>query len=467
MDGGRSKIFAVRAPFLREGMTSPWVNDSNAALFTDLYELNMLQSYFDEGMNDVAVFDLFIRRLPPNRNYLVACGLEHVLHYLESLVFPDEAVEYLRSIKHFSSAFLESLRQLHFTGDVYAVPEGTLIYANEPLIEIVAPLPQAQLIETFVMNQIQLATMAASKASRVVHAAGDRSVVDFGARRMHGADAGIKEPRAFYIAGVDSTSNVLAGQIWGIPVSGTMAHSYVLAFDNEMDAFRQFARAYPAAILLIDTYGVEQGLENVIQLAKELGSEFRSSGVRLDSGDLAKHARDVRGKLDAAGLQQVKIFASSSLEEYEIQRLVSAGAPIDGFGVGTHLGTSSDAPFLDSAYKLTEYAGKPKMKLSESKATLPGRKQIFRERVAGQAIRDVVALMGEKAVAGDPLLVKVMENGRRTRPSEHLEVSRRRCRAELDALPEELLSLEKASRSYPIELSQGLREAQAALLHVK
>ena len=194
-------------------MTSPWVNDSNAALFTDLYELNMLESYFDEGMNDVAVFDLFIRRLPPNRNYLVACGLEHVLHYLESLVFPDEPIEYLRSIKHFSSAFLESLRQLHFTGDVYAVAEGTFIYANEPLIEIVAPLPQAQLIETFVMNQIQLATMAASKASRVVHAAGDRSVVDFGARRMHGADAGIKEPRAFYIAGVNSTSNVLTGQI--------------------------------------------------------------------------------------------------------------------------------------------------------------------------------------------------------------------------------------------------------------
>ncbi len=448
-------------------MTSPWASDSNAALFTDLYELNMLQSYFDTGMNDVAVFDLFVRRLHPNRNYLVACGLEHVLQYLESLVFPDEAIEYLRSINHFSDAFLESLRKLHFTGDVYAVPEGTLVYANEPLIEIIAPLPEAQLIETFVMNQVQLATMAASKASRVVHAAGGRSVVDFGARRMHGADAGIKEPRAFYIAGVDSTSSVLAGQIWGIPVTGTVAHSYVLAFDNEFDAFRQFVRSYPATILLIDTYDVDGGVENVIRLASELGPEFRVSGVRLDSGDLAKHARDVRRKLDAAGLQRVKIFASSSLDEYEIQRLVSAGAPIDGFGVGTHLGTSSDAPFLDTAYKLTEYAGKPKMKLSESKATLPGRKQIFREKVAGQAVRDVVGLMQETTVAGDPLLVKVMENGRRTRSREPLDVGRERCRAERDALPKELLSLEKAARAYPVELSPGLRQAQSTLLHAE
>ena len=241
----------------------------------------------------------------------------------------------------------------------------------------------------------------------------------------------------------------------------------MLAFDNEMDAFRQFVRSYPTTILLIDTYDVDRGVENVIQLASRLGSEFRVSGVRLDSGDLAKHAWDVRRKLDGAGLQQVHIFASSSLDEYEIQRLVSAGAPIDGFGVGTHLGTSSDAPFLDTAYKLTEYSGKPKMKLSESKATLPGRKQIFRERVAGQAVRDVVGLMQETAVAGDPLLVKVMENGRRTRSPEALDVCRERCRAERDALPKELLSLDKAERVYPVELSHGLRQAQSALLHGK
>jgi nicotinate phosphoribosyltransferase len=438
-------------------MMSPWVNDSNAVLLTDLYELNMLQSYFDEGMNDVAVFDLFIRRLPANRNYLVACGLEHVLHYLESLTFTDEAIDYLRSINRFSDRFLESLRQFRFTGDVYAIPEGTFIFANEPLIEVVAPLPQAQLVETFLMNQIQLATLAASKASRVVWAAGDRSVVDFGARRMHGADAGIKQPRAFYIAGVTSTSSVLAGQIWGIPVAGTMAHSYVLAFDTEIDAFRHFVRAYPEAILLIDTYDVDQGIEHVILLATELGSDFRVSGVRLDSGDLAKHAREVRQKLDGAGLQQVKIFASSSLDEYEIQRLVTAGVPINGFGVGRHLATSSDVPVLDTAYKLTEYAGKPKMKLSEEKATLPGKKQVFRIRAAGKALRDVIGLTSEAGMTGDPLLIKVMEKGRRTHTAEPLGLCRERCLAERATFHVELMSLEKAEPEYPVELSEGLK----------
>ena len=435
---------------------TPWVNDSNAVLLTDLYELNMLQSYFDEGMNDVAVFDMFIRRLPSNRNYFVACGLEHVLHYLESLTFTSEAIDYLRSINRFSDPFLESLREFRFAGDVYAIPEGTFVFANEPLIEIVAPLPQAQLIETFVMNQIQLATLAASKASRVVWAAGDRSVVDFGARRMHGADAAIKQPRAFFIAGVTSTSSVLAGQLWGIPVAGTMAHSYVLAFDTEIDAFRHFVRAYPEAILLIDTYDVQAGLENVIRLARELGSDFRAAGVRLDSGDLAKHAINVRQRLDGARLQQVKIFASSSLDEYEIHRLVTAGVPINGFGVGRHLATSSDVPVLDTAYKLTEYAGKPKMKLSESKATLPGKKQIFRLQEGGKAVRDVIGLTSETGLKGDPLLVKVMENGRRIHPPEPLEVCRERCRAERNALPPELLRLDKVEPGYRVELSEAL-----------
>jgi nicotinate phosphoribosyltransferase len=434
---------------------SPWITDSNSALLTDLYELTMLQSYFDEGMNDVAVFDLFVRRLPSSRNYFVACGLEHVLRYLESLTFSDEAIEYLRSIKQFSDEFLKALRQFRFTGDVHAVPEGTAIFANEPLIEVVAPLPQAQFIETFLMNQVQLATLAASKASRVVTAAEGRPVVDFGARRMHGADAALKEPRAFYIAGVDSTSSVVAGQAWGIPVAGTMAHSYVLAFEHEIEAFRRFVRTYPAAILLIDTYDVNKGVQNIIQLAREMGSEFRVSGVRLDSGDLAKHANEVRRQLDAAGLQRVKIFVSSSLDEYEIQRLVAAGAPINGFGVGTHMGTASDMPFLDTAYKLVEYAGKARMKTSESKATLPGKKQVFRETAAGNAVRDVIGLMGE-SIAGEPLLLKVMENGRRTQPAESLEAARARCTVQRNALPDRLMSLSKSDSAYPVDLSQGL-----------
>ncbi len=434
-----------------------WVTDSNAALVTDLYELTMLQSYFDQSMNDTAVFDLFMRRLPSTRNYLVACGLEHVLHYLETFSFSDDGIAYLRSLNRFSNAFLESLRALRFTGDVYALPEGTIAFADEPLIEIVAPLPQAQVIETFLMNQIQLTTLAASKAARVVSVAGGRSVVDFGARRMSGADAALKQPRAFYIGGVDSTSSVIAGQTWGIPVAGTMAHSYVLAFDDELAAFRHFVATYPNAILLVDTYDTERGVENVIRLANELGSEFRVTGVRLDSGDLAVHARNVRAQLDAAGLKQVKVFVSSSLDEYEIHRLVSTGVPIDGFGVGRHLATSSDVPVLDTAYKMTEYAGKAKMKMSESKTTLPGRKQVFRETIRGKFARDVIALAGEKGIAGDPLLVKVMENGRRVN-SDSPDTCRARCKAGRSGLPERLIGLAKAEPGYPVELSPGLTQ---------
>jgi nicotinate phosphoribosyltransferase len=436
----------------------PWVDDANAALFTDLYELTMLQSYFDEGMNDVAVFDLFVRRLPSNRNYLIACGLEHVLHYLESFRFSADAIDYLRSLKRFSEAFLKSLTAFRFTGDVYAVPEGTVVFAGEPLIEVIAPLPEAQMIETFLMNQIQLGSLAASKAVRVVRSARGRSVVDFGVRRMHGADAGIKQPRAFYIGGVDSTSNILAGQMWGIPVAGTMAHSYILAFKSEIEAFRQFLRTYPAAILLVDTYDVAGGVQAVIELSRELGAEFRVTAVRLDSGDLADYARNVRQQLDAAGLGTVKIFASSSLDEYEIDKLVSGGVPIDGFGVGRHLATSSDVPVLDTAYKLVEYAGQPKMKLSESKATLPGRKQVWRQMSGGKAVRDVIALMGEFSAEGEPLLTKVMENGRRSAGPEPLEHCRARCREGLDALPDRLISLSSADPAYPVDLSPGLAE---------
>jgi nicotinate phosphoribosyltransferase len=439
-------------------MNSFWVDDANAALLTDLYELTMLQSYFDEGMAEIAVFDLFMRRLPTSRNYLVACGLEHVLHYLETLSFPADAIAYLQTLNRFSAAFLDSLREFRFTGDVYAVPEGTVVFANEPLIEVIAPLPQAQLVETFLMNQIQLATLAATKAARVVRAARGRSVVDFGLRRMHGADAGLKQPRGFYIGGVSSTSNVLAGQIYGIPVAGTMAHSYVQSFKNEIEAFRCFVRTYPEAILLIDTYDVYKGLEHIIELARELGPQFRVSGVRLDSGDLGTHALEVRRRLDAAGLGQVKIFASSNLDEYEIDRLVTAGAPINGFGVGRNMATSADAPVLDTAYKLTEYAGVPKMKLSESKSTLPGRKQIFRERSGGKAVRDVVAIAGATHIGGEPLLSKVMENGRRTAPPEQLDTCRGRCQAGLNSLPDRIMSLTKVDPGYPVELSPELVE---------
>jgi nicotinate phosphoribosyltransferase len=446
-------------------MTSPWVDDSNAALLTDLYELTMLQSYFDKGMSEIAVFDLFMRRLPHNRNYLVACGLEHVLHYLETFSFAADAIDYLRSLNRFSEPFLESLRSFRFMGDVYAVPEGTVVFANEPLVEVIAPLPQAQIVETFLMNQIQLGTLAASKAARVVRAARGRSVVDFGLRRMQGADAGLKQPRGFYIGGVDSTSNVLAGKMYGIPVAGTMAHSYVQSFDSEIEAFRHFLLAYPSAILLIDTYDIYKGVEHIIELARELGPQFRVTGVRLDSGDLAAHAREVRRRLDAAGLDQLKIFASSNLDEYEIEKLLAADVPINGFGVGRNMATSADAPVLDTAYKLTEYAGRPKMKLSESKSTLPGRKQIFRERTGGQAVRDVIALADEKGISGEPLLFKVMANGRRIGPPEPLDECRARCRSELNSLPERLIRLSRVDPGYPVEWSAGLTELRLLTLN--
>ena len=444
-------------------MTSHWVNDSNAALLTDFYELTMLQSYFHEGMNESAVFDLFVRRLPAKRNYLVACGLEHVLHYLETLSFSAEAVEYLGSLNRFSKEFLKSLADFKFTGNVYAVSEGTLVFPNEPMIEIVAPLPQAQVVETFLMNQIQIATLAASKAARVVQAAAGRPVFDFGVRRMHGADAGIKAPRAFHIAGVAGTSNVLAGALYGIPVAGTMAHSYVQAFESELEAFRRFIRQFPEAILLVDTYDTLGGVRKVIELAREMGPQFRVSGIRLDSGDLAHLAIESRKLLDSAGLHHVRVFVSSSLDEYAIEELLNAGAPIDGFGVGGRMGVSDDAPVLDTAYKLVEYAGRARMKLSTDKVSLPGRKQVFRETESETFKRDVIGIAGEK-LSGEPLLMKVMENGRRTQPAETLDQIRARCLSGIQKLPQPLLSLLPSEWEYPVELSQGLRELRANTL---
>jgi nicotinate phosphoribosyltransferase len=444
-------------------MSSSWVDDQNAALLTDLYELTMLESYFQEGMNDTAVFDLFMRRLPPTRNYLIACGLEHVLHYLETFSFSAEALDYLRSLDKFSEPFLGSLKDFRFTGDVYAVAEGTAVFPNEPLLEIRAPLPEAQLVETFVINQIHLATMAASKAARVVSAAGGRSIVDFGLRRMHGTDAGMKQARAFYIAGVNSTSNVLAGQVYGIPVAGTMAHSYIQSFDDERAAFRSFVRSYPDAVLLVDTYDTLNGIRLVIQLAQELETDFRVSGVRLDSGDPLSLSRQARTLLDNAKLREVKIFVSSELDEFEIDRLLNAGAPIDGFGVGTRMGTSSDRPYLDAAYKLVEYAGRPRMKSSEHKVSLPGSKQVFRVTRDGKAAGDVIGLAREN-LEGIRLLAKVMENGRRLQPVESPEVCRERCRKQIESLPPSLMSLAPATPGYPVEISEELiRERQRFL----
>ncbi len=388
-------------------MIDPWVNDLNAALLTDLYQLTMLQAYHREGLRDEAVFDLFVRRLPERRDSLVACGLDDVLRYLESFRFTPAALAYLDSLDRFTAGFLDFLADLRFEGDVHAVAEGTPVYANEPIIEVVAPLAQAQIIETFLLNQVSFQTMVASKAARVVAAAEGRPVIEFGLRRLHGTDASMKAARAAFIAGVGATSNVLAGMVYGIPVTGTMAHSYVQTHDSEIDAFRAFAAVYPDSTLLVDTYDTIEGVRNVIRLAREPNTDFRVRAIRLDSGDLAALAAAARELLDDAGLDHVEIFASGSLDEYRIAELVRSGAPIDGFGVGTAMGVSDDHPSLDTAYKLVEYAGRSRMKFSTDKSNLPGRKQVYRNDA-----HDVIALHDEPA-QGRPLLEPVMAGGKR------------------------------------------------------
>lgn len=432
-------------------------------LLTDLYALTMLQAYFEEHMSETAAFSLFVRRLPERRNYLLACGLDDVLAFLETLRFDQAALAYLDSLGRFSAPFLRHLEQLRFTGDVHAVPEGTPVFANEPLVEIEAPIAEAQLVEAFVMNQIHLQTVLASKAARVVEAARGRQVVDFGLRRMHGIDAGLKAARAFHIAGVHATSNMAAGQAYGLRVAGTLAHSYIQAHDDESDAFRAFARLYPDTVLLVDTYDTLAGVRKVVDLARELGPSFRIGGVRLDSGDLGELALKARRILDDAGLHNVTVFASGGLNEDEIARLVAAGAPIDGFGVGTDMGVSRDAPSLDIAYKLVEYAGLARVKLSMGKELLPGRKQIFRVERDGIADRDVLGRRDEEP-CGRALLQQVMTGGQRCPTGRvTLDEARVRAKAELDRLPLRVRGLDPANPPYVVDLSPALAQDRDTL----
>ena len=427
------------------------------ALFTDLYELSMLQSYFEAGLSQEAVFSLFIRRLPKERNYFLVCGLADMLQGLEVFRFSQDAIQYLSSLNKFSSQFLDYLAEFRFEGDVHAAPEGTPIFANEPILEVVAPIGQGQLIETFVMNQLHLQTLLASKAARVVEAAQGRAVVDFGARRMHGLDAAVKAARAFHIAGVDATSNVLAGKRYGIPVAGTMAHSYIEAFDTEYEAFHTFSETFPETILLVDTYDTIAGVKNVIRLARELGKVFRINGIRLDSGNLASLAKECRKELDKEGLESVKIFVSGGIDEYEIRDLLANGAPISGFGVGTAMGVSDDVPALDIAYKICAYDGKGRLKLSTGKQTYPGRKQVFRVEEGRKAIRDVIARAEEDLAGGRPLLKQVMKRGKIVPdlPKDPSEI-REYARHEIEKLPGNIRRIETATNPYPILISDEL-----------
>lgn len=455
------KLAEAGNPTTRGWNDSPEQRRFSPALFTDLYELTMAQAYFAEHMEQSAVFELSFRELPGKRNYMVASGLDDVLSYLSDLCFAPDDLGYLQSQGSFTPSFLSYLGSLKFTGEAYAVAEGTVVFPNEPLLQIVAPVVEAQILETFVLNQVHFQSLVAAKASRVVTVAKDRPIIDFGSRRAHGIDAALKVARATYLAGGYGTSNVLAGKLYNIPVLGTMAHSYVQAHDNESQAFEAFEKLYPETTLLVDTYDTLAAVRRVIQLSRKMGDRFRVRAIRLDSGDLAGLAIEARKLLDEARLQSVRIFASSGLDEYKIDKLVNDGTPIDGFGVGTNLAVSADAPALDMAYKLVEYGGKGRMKLSSGKVLYPGRKQVFREVEQGRFVRDVISSFDE-SLPGEPLLQPVFRGGRPvSRPT--LRESRERLRSDRQNLPRQLLELEKAAIPYPVFFSERLQHDMATL----
>ena len=433
-------------------------NPAKSVLLTDLYQLTMLQGYADSGMEEVAVFEFFVRKLRPGRGFLMAAGLEQVLEFLQGLQFSQEEMAWLHATGRFSKKFLGQLETLRFSGDVHAMPEGTIFFPNEPVLRITAPIAQAQLMETRLINLLHFQTLIASKAARMVLMAPDKLLVDFGLRRAHGAEAGLLAARASHIAGFSGTATVLAGMQFGIPTFGTMAHSFVQAHDDESVAFEHFAHAQPDnVVLLIDTYDTEEGARKVVALAPKLErSGIRVKGVRIDSGNLASHARQVRKILDAGGLEYVTIFASGDLDEYELREMLSSGAPVDGFGIGTRMDTSSDMPYLDCAYKLEEYAGKARRKRSEGKQTWPGRKQVYRNYDAdGRMAWDVVTVEGDAQV-GEPLIQPVMRGGQRLMPAVKLAEIRFHAAASLKRLPDALQQL-REPYEYLVGISGALR----------
>jgi nicotinate phosphoribosyltransferase len=433
--------------------------DENLALLTDLYQLTMAQSYFQSQRVEPGSFSLFVRSYPPNRGYFVSAGLADVLDFLRDFSFDASAIDYLFSKRLFADNFLDYLKGVRFTGDVWAVPEGRLFFKDEPILEITAPIIEAQLVETFVINQINLQSLIATKAARCVAAARGRGVVDFALRRTHGTDAGMKVARCSYLAGFNGTSNVLAGRRYGIPIVGTMAHSFVTSFEKEIDAFRAFVASFPNhSTLLIDTYDTAAGARKAVQVANEMAAKGqRLQGVRLDSGDLAKLSTEVRHIFDSAGFTDVKIVGSGGLDEYELEELSKSNAPYDSYGVGTRMGVSGDAPWLDIAYKLVEYNNRPVLKLSTGKVSWPGRKQIFRLRDNYDRLaKDIIALRDEHVPSAEPLLIKAMENGIYTAGPPSLDESRSIFRDEFSRLPEAFRRITQPA-NYPVEFTARLK----------
>ena len=434
------------------------MNPSNHALLTDLYQLTMAQAYLEQGMEEPAVFEFFIRRLPPHRNFLMAAGLPQAVDYLSTLRFTSDDITWLAQTGRFSPTLLRYLEGLCFSGSVEAMAEGTVFFPNEPILRIVAPLPQAQLIETRIMNLLNFQTMIASKAARSVLIAESKPLIDFGLRRAHGAEAGLYAARASYLAGFAGTATVLAGRAFAIPIFGTMAHSFVQAHKDESESFAHFAQTQPDnVVLLIDTYDTEAAAHKVVALAPSLlAKAIPVKGVRLDSGDLAEHARNVRKILDEGGLPHATILASGNLDEYRLRELIQSHAPIDSFAVGTAMTTSADAPSLDCAYKLQEYAGRPCRKRSEGKATWPGRKQIYRERTAdGQWAYDLLTTSTD-GQEGQGLLQPVMRDGQLIAPLPSLTDSRAHAADQLAQLPVSLRAIEPAA-PYEVRISDTLR----------
>jgi nicotinate phosphoribosyltransferase len=417
-----------------------------------------LEAYFREQQLGLATFSLFIRSYPPNRGYFVSAGLQDVLDYLESFHFDQADIDYLASQSLFSDDFLHYLVDLRFTGQVFAVPDGRIFFTDEPVLELTAPIVEAQIVETFIINQIHLQSLIATKAARCVQAAGGRGVVDFALRRTHGSDAGMKVARASYLAGFAGTSNVMAGRRYGIPLVGTMAHSFISSFEREIDAFRVYVASFPKnAILLIDTYDTLAGARNAVQVAKEMAGRGQALiGVRIDSGDMAALAVEVRRIFDAAGLKDLKIIGSGGLDEFALERLTDAEAPFDSYGVGTKMGVSADAPWADVAYKLVEYQNRPVLKLSSGKESWPGKKQLFRQINSKMQIeKDIIGLRGEE-LSGERLLKETMRDGRTISACPRLPEIRERLTADLAAVPKSVKKLRDPGR-FAAEFSPKLK----------
>ncbi|MFH1146813.1 MAG: nicotinate phosphoribosyltransferase [Pseudomonadota bacterium] len=440
-------------------------HEGRFALLTDLYELTMAAVYFERVMFEPATFSLFIRKYPGNRSYFVSAGLEDVLEYLQRLAFTDDDLEYLERAGLFKGKFLAYLENFRFSGDVRAIPEGRIFFKDEPILEVTAPIIEAQIVETFIINAINLQTMIATKASRCFQSAAGRSLVDFSLRRAQGIDAGLKAARASYIAGFAGTSNVLAGKIYGIPIFGTMAHSFVASFEDEIESFRAFAEVLPDnAILLIDTYDTLSGAHHAARVGAEMGARGGTlKGVRLDSGDMTTLSRKVRKIMQDNGLDDIAIVASGGLDEYEIADMIRGGADINSFGVGTKMGVSADAPYLDMAYKLVRYGRRPIMKLSTGKTTLVGEKQVFRFlETDGKLNHDIIGLKSEDFRDSEELLLPVMNKGELVRERISMPQIRKTFLEEFSLLDEQYKSIENSS-IFPVIISPGLQQIQESV----